>query len=78
VAGFDFAADLFQTPGRLRFGGEVRLDGRAPRRQLIKDGDVEIAVEGERKRARNGRSGEDKNVGRVAVAAACPSAACVA
>src|SRR5882762_841229 len=51
----------------MRLGGEVCLDGRAPRRQLIKDGGVEIAVEGERKCARDGRSGEDENMRRVAV-----------
>src|SRR5882762_4767873 len=67
MAGFDFAADAVPNTGKMRLGGEVRLDGRAPRRQLIKDGGVEIAVEGERKRARNRGSGEDKNMGRVAV-----------
>src|SRR5258708_35611055 len=48
-------------------GGEVRFDWRAAGGQFVEDGDVEIAVEGERKRARNGRGGEDKNVRRVAV-----------
>src|SRR5258706_10670550 len=51
----------------MRLRGEVRLDGGAARRQLIEDGDVEIAVEGERKCARDGRGGKDKNMGRVAV-----------
>src|SRR4029077_9870784 len=45
----------------------MRFDGRAAGRELVEDGNVEIAIESERERARDGRGGEDENVGRVAV-----------
>src|SRR5258708_1238198 len=48
-------------------GGGGRFDWRAGGGEFVEDGDVEIAVEGERKRARDGRGGEDENVRRVAV-----------
>ncbi len=51
----------------MRLGGEARLDGRAAGRQFVEDGDVEVAVESERERARDGRGGEDEDVRRVAV-----------
>src|SRR5467141_4039767 len=67
MAGFNFATNAVPDTGKMGLGGEVRFDGGAARRQLIEDGDVEIAVEGERKCARDRRGGKDKNMGRVAV-----------
>src|SRR5216684_6294154 len=48
-------------------GGHARDDGRAAGRELVENGNVEVAVESERKSARDGRGGEDENVGGVAV-----------
>jgi len=45
----------------------VRFDGRATGRQLVEDGNIEIAVERKRERAGNGRGGENENVRRVTV-----------
>ena len=45
----------------------MRFDGRAAGRELVEDGNVEIAIESERERARDGRGGEDENVGGVAM-----------
>ncbi len=67
MAGFGFAADAVPDAGEVRLGGEVRFDGRAAGRELVEDGNVEIAVERERERARDGRGGEDENVRRAAV-----------
>ena len=67
MAGGDFAAQKFPDAGEVRLGGEARLDGRAAGRKFVEDGDVEVAVESERERARNGRGGEDEDVRRVAV-----------
>ena len=67
MAGGDFLAKKFPDAGEMRLGGEARLDGRAAGRKLIEDGDIEVAVERERERARNGRGGEDKNVRSMAV-----------
>ena len=67
MAGGDFFAEKFPDAGEMRLGGEARLDGRAAGRKLVKDGDVEVAVKCERKRARNGRGGEDEDVRCVAV-----------
>src|SRR6266700_3155176 len=66
VAGGDFAAEKFPNAGEMLLGGHARDDGRAARRQLIEDGNVEVAVESERERARDGRGGEDEDVRRVA------------
>jgi hypothetical protein len=43
----------------------ARLDGLAAGRQLIDHGDVEVAVDGEGERARDGRGGHDEHVRRV-------------
>ena len=67
MAGGDFLAKKFPDAGEMRLGGEARLDGRAAGRKLVEDGDVEVAVERERERARDGRGGEDQNVRSVAV-----------
>jgi len=67
MAGGDFLAEKFPDSGKMRLGSEARLDGRAAGRKLVEDGNVEVAVERERKRAWNGRRGEDENVRRVAV-----------
>ncbi len=67
MAGGNFAAEKFPDAGKMRLGGEARLDGRAAGGQLVEDGDIEVAVESERERARDGRGGEDEDVRRVAV-----------
>ena len=67
MAGGGFAANAVPNAGEMRLGGEVRFDGCTPGRELVEDGDVKIAVEGERERAGDGRGGEDENVGSVAV-----------
>jgi hypothetical protein len=41
----------------------LRDDRLASRRQLIDHGDIQIAVEGEGQRARNGRGRHDQHVG---------------
>src|SRR5579859_4797200 len=67
MAGSDFAAEKFPDAGKMRLGGEARLDGRAAGREFVEDGDVEVAVERERERAGNGSGGEDEDVRGVAV-----------
>lgn len=67
MTGGDFLAKKFPDPGKMRLGGEARLDGRTAGGKLVENGDVEVAVEGERERARNGRGGQDEDVRRVAV-----------
>ena len=48
---------------------DAGLDPLAPRRQLVDDGDVQIAVEDQRQRARNRRGRHHQHVGRFALAA---------
>ena len=67
VAGVDFAADTVPHAGEMLLVGEMSFDGGAAGREFVEDGDVEIAVESERKRAGNGRGGEDEDVRSVAV-----------
>src|SRR6266852_2948554 len=67
VAGGDFAAEEFPDAGEMRLAGRARDDGRAAGGKLIEDGNVEVAIESERKRARDGRGGEDEDVRGVAV-----------
>src|SRR5258708_5110712 len=67
VAGCDFAAERFPNAGEMLFGGHARDDGRAPWRELIENGNVEVAIERERERARDGRGGEDEDVRGVAM-----------
>src|SRR6266852_1499716 len=66
VAGGDFAAEEFPDAGEMRLAGRARDDGRAAGGKLIEDGNVEVAIESERKRARDGRGGEDEDVRGVA------------
>ncbi len=68
VASFDFPAEKFPHTGKMGFRSGARFDRSAAGRQFIEDGDFQIAVERERKRARNGCCGEDEDMGRVAVA----------
>ncbi len=67
MAELDFAADAAPNAREMALGGEVRFDGRAAGRQLVENGDVEVAVERERESARDGRCGENKHVRGVAV-----------
>src|SRR5690349_7342552 len=48
-------------------GGHARDDGSAAGRKLVENRNVEVAVESERERARDGRGGEHKDVRGVAV-----------
>src|ERR1700732_832277 len=67
MAGFDFAAHAVPPAEEMLLGGKVRFEGGATGREFVEDGDVEVAVEGERERAGNGRGGEDEDVRSVAV-----------
>jgi len=67
MAGGDFFAEKFPDAGEMRLGGEARLDGRAAGRKFVEDGDFEVAIEGERERARDGCGSEDEDVRGVAV-----------
>src|SRR6202044_3418661 len=67
MASGNFAAKKFPDAGEMRLGREARLNRSATGRKFVKYGDVEVAVESERKGARDGRGGEDEDVGRVAV-----------
>ena len=51
-------------PGALLFRHDSRLDRRAPRRQFIDNGHVKVAIENQRKRARNRRCGHDEHMRR--------------
>src|SRR5207244_1002430 len=66
-AGGDFAADKFPDTGEMLRGRHARDDGRAAGRKLIENGNVQVAIESERKRARDRRGGEDQDVRRAAV-----------
>src|SRR5580658_4122712 len=67
MAGGNFLAKKFPDAGKMRLGGEARLNGCAAGREFVEDGDVEVAVKRERERTRDGRGGEDEDVRRVAV-----------
>src|SRR5229473_3939045 len=67
MSGGDFAAEKFPDAGEMLLGGHARGDGGASGRQLIENGNVEIAVESERERARDGRRGQHEDVRGVAV-----------
>src|SRR6202035_4020829 len=62
VAGIDFAAHSVPHSGKVLQGGEMRFNGSAAGWEFVEDGDVEVAVEGEREGARDGRGGEDHDV----------------
>src|SRR5260370_28742537 len=67
MASGDFAAERFPDAGEMLLGGHARDDGGAAGREFVKNGNVEVAIEGERKSARDGRGGEDENVRGVAM-----------
>ena len=67
MAGLDFAAQKFPDAGEMRLRGHASLDGSAAGRKFVEDGNFEIAVESERKGARNGSSSRDEDVRRVTV-----------
>src|SRR5713226_3825234 len=66
VAGGDFAAERFPDAGEMLLGGHARDDGRASGGKLVENGNVEVAIERERKSAGDGRGGEHENVRGVA------------
>ena len=59
----DLLADEVPDVGGALVGGAAGDDGRAAGRHLVDDADVEIAVEGEGERARDGRRGHGEDVG---------------
>src|SRR5260370_30119767 len=67
MASGDFAAERFPDAGEMLLGGHARDDGGAAGREFVKNGNVEVAIEGERKSARDGRGGEDEDVRGVAM-----------
>src|SRR2546430_863885 len=67
MAGGDFAAEKFPDAGEMLLSGHARDDGSAAGRKLIENGNVEVAIESERERARDGRGGEDEDMRSVAV-----------
>src|SRR6266852_4868610 len=67
VSGCDFAAEKFPDAGEVLLRGHARDDGGAPGRQLVENGNIEVAIESEREGARDGRGGEDEDVRSVAV-----------
>src|SRR5438034_65036 len=60
MAGGDFAAEKFPDAGEMLLSGHARDDGSAAGRKLIENGNVEVAIESERERARDGRGGKDE------------------
>src|SRR5882762_9986290 len=67
MAGGDFAAEKFPNAGEMLLGGHPRNDGGAAGRELVENGNVEVAIESERESARDGRGGEHEDVRGVAV-----------
>src|SRR5882724_9708676 len=67
MAGGDLAAERFPDAGEMLLGSHARDDWRAAGGQFIENGNVEVTIESERERARDGRGGEDENVRGVAV-----------
>src|SRR6267378_4495977 len=67
MAGGDFAAEKFPKAGEMLLGGHARDDGGAAGRELVENGNVEVAIESERESARDGRGGEHEDVRGVAV-----------
>src|SRR5208337_5586762 len=67
MAGGDFAAKKFPDAGQMLLCGGASFDGGAAGRKFIKDGDVEITIERERKSAGDGRGRQDEHVRRIAV-----------
>ena len=67
MPGGNFAAQKFPDAGEMRLRGHARGDRRAARRQLVENGNVQVAIERERERARNRRRRQHQDVRRVAV-----------
>src|SRR6266851_4340064 len=67
MTGGDFAAERLPNTGEMRLGGHARDDRRAAGRELVENGNVEVAIESERESARDGRGGEDEDVRGVAM-----------
>src|SRR5216684_5428678 len=67
MASGNFAAERFPNAGEMLLGSHARDDGGAAGRELVEDGNVEVAIESEREGARDGRGGEDEDVRGVAV-----------
>ena len=65
AAGGDFAPQKIPHARQVLRSGPARFNRRAAGRHLVDHGNVEIAVERERKRARNGRGGHHQHVGRM-------------
>ncbi len=68
VAGFHFPAEKFPHTGKMFFRSGARFDGSAAWRQFIEHRNFQVAIERERKRARNRRGGEHENMRSVAMA----------
>src|SRR6266404_3291019 len=66
MPGGDFTAERFPDAGEMLLRGHARGDGSAARRKLVENGNVEVAIESERQRARDGRGGEHEDVRGVA------------
>src|SRR6267378_366468 len=67
VACGDFAAEKFPNAGEMLLRGHARDDGRAAGREFIENGNVEVAVEGEREGARDGRRRQHEKMRRAAM-----------
>src|ERR1700688_2326703 len=67
MTGAHFSAHKFPYPGQMGLRGHARFDRGAAGRQFVDDGDIEITVESERERARNGCGGQHQDVRRVPV-----------
>jgi len=65
MTGRNFATKKFPDAGEMKLGGQASRDGSAPGWQLIEDRNVKVAVKSEGKRARNGRGGQNKHMGRI-------------
>src|ERR1700687_2898958 len=63
----DFTAQKLPNAGEMLLRAHARGDGRAPGRQLIENGNVEVAVKSKRQRARDGRRRQHENVRGVAM-----------
>ena len=67
VSGSDFTAEGFPDAGEMLLGGQARGDRSAAGRELVENGNVEVAVKSERERTRDGRRREDEDMRGVAV-----------
>ena len=65
LAPADLVADKLERARTLAFAKAACHDGRAVRRQLVNHREVEVAVNGQRQRARNGCRRHHQHVGRL-------------